>query len=327
MDRMYRRQRHIYDLTRKFYLLGRDHLIDALQPPPGGACSRSPAAPGATSSARRALSGGALLRPRRFGGDADNGARAFAAAGLSGRIMVARGDAADSPRALFGVAAFDRVVISYALSMIPPGARGPQRASSVARRRLARRRFRRPGRPAALVSAALRGWLARFRDAAARSGGRVAEVGATREMSLDFRPLFAATPISPCLRERNYRLLVEITPCRFRAIFRPSRTKEARTCVQDPFLFVSSPHAPAFAFAFYAPDLFLRLQPAFRGGLAPRADVATGSAQLTRSPGRGPINEQSIPADAGGQSLSSTSTLLSSVSPRICWSTPAQRWW
>ena len=30
MDRMYRRQRHVYDLTRKFYLLGRDRLIDGL---------------------------------------------------------------------------------------------------------------------------------------------------------------------------------------------------------------------------------------------------------------------------------------------------------
>ena len=27
MDRMYRAQRHIYDLTRKFYLLGRDRMI------------------------------------------------------------------------------------------------------------------------------------------------------------------------------------------------------------------------------------------------------------------------------------------------------------
>ena len=35
MDRMYRRQRHIYDLTRKFYLLGRDQLIDTLAPPAG----------------------------------------------------------------------------------------------------------------------------------------------------------------------------------------------------------------------------------------------------------------------------------------------------
>ena len=33
MDRMYRRQRHIYDLTRKFYLLGRDQMIDRLGPP------------------------------------------------------------------------------------------------------------------------------------------------------------------------------------------------------------------------------------------------------------------------------------------------------
>src|SRR5580704_15216843 len=35
MDRMYRRQRHIYDVTRKFYLLGRDRLIDTLTPPAG----------------------------------------------------------------------------------------------------------------------------------------------------------------------------------------------------------------------------------------------------------------------------------------------------
>src|SRR5271163_945163 len=35
MDRMYRRQRHIYDFTRKFYLLGRDRLIDGLAPPTG----------------------------------------------------------------------------------------------------------------------------------------------------------------------------------------------------------------------------------------------------------------------------------------------------
>jgi S-adenosylmethionine-diacylgycerolhomoserine-N-methlytransferase len=30
MDRMYRVQRHIYDLTRKFYLFGRDTLIASL---------------------------------------------------------------------------------------------------------------------------------------------------------------------------------------------------------------------------------------------------------------------------------------------------------
>src|SRR5438045_4358704 len=31
MDRMYRYQRHIYDLSRKFYLLGRDRLVCELE--------------------------------------------------------------------------------------------------------------------------------------------------------------------------------------------------------------------------------------------------------------------------------------------------------
>ena len=35
MDRMYRRQRHIYDLSRKFYLLGRDEAIAGLDAGPG----------------------------------------------------------------------------------------------------------------------------------------------------------------------------------------------------------------------------------------------------------------------------------------------------
>ena len=36
MDAIYKVQRHIYDLTRKYYLLGRDRLIERLQPPRGG---------------------------------------------------------------------------------------------------------------------------------------------------------------------------------------------------------------------------------------------------------------------------------------------------
>ena len=36
MDRMYRYQRHIYDLTRKYYLLGRDRAIRDLQVPVDG---------------------------------------------------------------------------------------------------------------------------------------------------------------------------------------------------------------------------------------------------------------------------------------------------
>ena len=36
MDGVYRWQRHIYDLTRKYYLLGRDRLIDGLDVPQNG---------------------------------------------------------------------------------------------------------------------------------------------------------------------------------------------------------------------------------------------------------------------------------------------------
>ena len=36
MDRIYRQQRHVYDVTRKYYLLGRDRLIRRLDPPAGG---------------------------------------------------------------------------------------------------------------------------------------------------------------------------------------------------------------------------------------------------------------------------------------------------
>ena len=35
MDRMYRHQRYFYDLTRKYYLLGRDRLLKEINPRPG----------------------------------------------------------------------------------------------------------------------------------------------------------------------------------------------------------------------------------------------------------------------------------------------------
>jgi S-adenosylmethionine-diacylgycerolhomoserine-N-methlytransferase len=35
MDRMYRTQRHIYDFTRKYYLIGRDRTIANIKPKPG----------------------------------------------------------------------------------------------------------------------------------------------------------------------------------------------------------------------------------------------------------------------------------------------------
>ena len=77
--------------------------------------------------------------------------RATARAGLAHRIRLARGDAtAFDPAALFGEAVFDRIVISYALSMIPPLAGRPRRGGRSPRsgRLPAHRRFRGSGRSA-----------------------------------------------------------------------------------------------------------------------------------------------------------------------------------
>ena len=122
MDNVYRRQRHIYDATRKFYLLGRDPLIAGLAPPDGGAVLEIACGTG------RNLIAIAKRWPnaKAYGFDISQEmlvtARAnVARAGLAERVTLAQGDAAafDSS-AMFGRATFERVVISYALSMIPP---------------------------------------------------------------------------------------------------------------------------------------------------------------------------------------------------------------
>ncbi|GJE17474.1 class I SAM-dependent methyltransferase [Methylobacterium marchantiae] len=122
MDRMYRRQRYIYDASRKFYLLGRDRMIAELAPPTGGSVLEIGCGTG------RNLLRIAHTYPtvRCFGLDVSGemlhtAGRAVARAGLGHRIRFARGDAtAFDPAAMFGEAEFDRIVISYALSMIPP---------------------------------------------------------------------------------------------------------------------------------------------------------------------------------------------------------------
>lgn len=122
MDRIYRTQRHIYDLTRKYYLLGRDRLIEELQPPAGGRVLEL----GCGTGRNLVLAARRYPQARCFGVDISDQmletARAkVAKAGLSGRIRLAQGDASavDTAQAL-GEPQFERVFISYALSMIPP---------------------------------------------------------------------------------------------------------------------------------------------------------------------------------------------------------------
>lgn len=107
--------------TRKYYLLGRDRLIEGLDVPPGGSVLEL----GCGTGRNLVRAARAFPNARFFGLDISAGMLETAAAamrrqGYSDRITLARGDASDFDAAtLFGQAGFDRVFISYALSMIP----------------------------------------------------------------------------------------------------------------------------------------------------------------------------------------------------------------
>jgi S-adenosylmethionine-diacylgycerolhomoserine-N-methlytransferase len=121
MDRIYRRQRHFYDLTRKYYLLGRDQLIAGLDARPGMRVLEVGCGTGRNLivAARRypqALFTGLDISAEMLATARANVARA----GLSGRISLVQGDAtAFDAAALSAGAGFDRVFLSYTLSMIP----------------------------------------------------------------------------------------------------------------------------------------------------------------------------------------------------------------
>src|SRR5262245_56397490 len=109
MDVIYRHQRHIYDATRKYYLLGRDRLLADLAPPEGGTVLEIACGTGRNLviAARR------YPDARYFGFDIsaamlETARASIARAGLSERIAIAPGDAARfTGTDLFGVPSFD----------------------------------------------------------------------------------------------------------------------------------------------------------------------------------------------------------------------------
>jgi S-adenosylmethionine-diacylgycerolhomoserine-N-methlytransferase len=121
MNRMYRRQRHIYDGTRRYYLLGRDQLIAGLRPAAGALVLEI----GSGTGRNLILAARQYPTAKFFGIDVStemltSAIAAISRGGLQGRIRVAHGDAtAFDPRTIFGIASFDHVMISYSLSMIP----------------------------------------------------------------------------------------------------------------------------------------------------------------------------------------------------------------
>ncbi len=168
MDGVYRWQRHIYDATRKYYLLGRDRMIAGLDVPPGGAVLEL----GCGTGRNLLLAARRYPRARFYGLDISAEMLATADATLSrralrDRVALARADATRfDAQALFGRAAFDRIFVSYALSMIP----GWERAVDAALAALSPggslhvvdfgQQERLPGWFAAM----LRAWLARFQS-------------------------------------------------------------------------------------------------------------------------------------------------------------------
>jgi S-adenosylmethionine-diacylgycerolhomoserine-N-methlytransferase len=122
MNRIYRHQRYIYNLTRKYYLLGRDRLIADIGAWDGARVLEIGCGTGRNLILTARKYPGAVC----FGVDLstqmlESAARAIARAGLASRVRVAHGDATGfSPEELFGVRQFDRIFISYSLSMIPP---------------------------------------------------------------------------------------------------------------------------------------------------------------------------------------------------------------
>lgn len=116
MDAVYRNQKYIYDATRKYYLFGRDGLIRNLEATPGMSVLEIGCGTGRNLACAAQSWPGAQLH----GLDISDEMLSVARKRMGADCVLSRGDATSfDPEALFGRATFDRVFISYALSMIP----------------------------------------------------------------------------------------------------------------------------------------------------------------------------------------------------------------
>jgi len=116
MDEVYRVQRHIYDFTRKYYLFGRDRLIARLNAEPEMRVLEIACGTGRNL----AIIGQRYPGVRLFGIDISLEMLKSARAALGDAATLGQGDACSFDASeLLDEAAFDRIVLSYSLSMIP----------------------------------------------------------------------------------------------------------------------------------------------------------------------------------------------------------------
>jgi S-adenosylmethionine-diacylgycerolhomoserine-N-methlytransferase len=133
MDSVYRRQRHIYNFTRKYFLFGRDRLIEELRPGKDARVLEI-----GCGTARNLVRLGRMHPDvSLYGLDAseamlDTASRAVAHAGLADRVLLKRAFAEQVSLELFGLkAGFDVAIFSYSLSMIPDWRGGLLAAANV----------------------------------------------------------------------------------------------------------------------------------------------------------------------------------------------------
>lgn len=190
MDGVYRRQRHVYDLTRKYYLFGRDRLIADLDVPDGGRVLEL----GCGTGRNLALIARRYRRARLVGLDISRAMLATAERRLAGRnVRLVAADAATFQAARdCGTDGFERIVISYALSMIPSWRETIANALDqlAPGGRLMIVDFGQQERLPAWFRGLLRGWLARFHvTPRADLVAVAAEEAATRGLALEHTAL------------------------------------------------------------------------------------------------------------------------------------------
>lgn len=134
MNKMYRWTRHIYDASRKYYLLGRDTLIQNLQPKDG----EQICCVGCGTGRNLIKLMTRYPKAKFYGIDAsdmmlETAENSIAKAGMSDGIKLAQGYAQNfDPVAMFNLEKpLDKVLFSYSLSMIPPSTESIDHALSL----------------------------------------------------------------------------------------------------------------------------------------------------------------------------------------------------
>ena len=116
MDATYRYQRLFYDQTRAFFLFGRNRLIAEMDVPDGGSVLEIACGTGRNLARIGRRYPGAALHGMDISSEMLRSARAK----LGPTVPLAQADArAFDSAALVGCERFDRIVLSYAVSMIP----------------------------------------------------------------------------------------------------------------------------------------------------------------------------------------------------------------